>query len=44
MDIWIASDLQKKSVTLIERDVFFEVDENDTMETFMNIRSGRPYK
>ena len=31
-------------VTLIERDIFFEVDEDDIMETFMAIRHCRPDK
>ena len=31
-------------VTLIERDIFFEVDEADIMETFMSIRHRRPDK
>jgi hypothetical protein len=31
-------------VTFIERDIFFEVDENDIIETFMNFRNHRPDK
>ena len=31
-------------VTFIERDIFFEVDEADIMETFMSIRHRRPDK
>ena len=31
-------------VTFIERDIFFEVDEEYIMETFMAIRYGRPDK
>ena len=31
-------------VTLIEQDIFFEVDEYDIMETFMAIRHRRPDK
>ena len=29
-------------VTLIERDIFFEVHENDIIKTFMNFRNRRP--
>ncbi|KAG2579085.1 hypothetical protein PVAP13_6NG147903 [Panicum virgatum] len=31
-------------VTFIERDIFFEVDENDIIKTFMSIRNRRPDK
>jgi hypothetical protein len=31
-------------VTFIERDIFFEVDENDIIEIFMNFRNRRPDK
>ena len=31
-------------LTFIERDIFFEVDEADIMETFMSIRHRRPDK
>lgn len=31
-------------VTYIERDIFFEVNEEDIIETFMALRKRRPYK
>ena len=31
-------------VTFIKRDIFFEMDENDIIETFMKFRNRRPDK